>query len=208
MGMIYLFSHTPKKGVKHIKIIDIDFLRPEKFDDFDTIIFTSKNGVKALDLLCIEWKKIPCYVIGSPTAQEVIKYGGRVEYVGKNSHADEFAKEIKPLLMDKKILFPRAKKVVTNIKKILSPINLQEVIVYGTKCSEKEFEKPPFKSTLIFTSPSCVECFLKKFDMDESYKIICIGKKTALALPENIPYKMPPIQTIDSCIKLAKFINN
>lgn len=200
--MIYLFSNTPKKGVKHIKIIDINFLHPLKFPDFNAIVFTSKNAVKALSSLHVEWKNTPCYAIGKPTAEEVLKHGGVVQYIGKNSHAQEFAKEIKPLLKEKEILFPRAKKVVTNLKKLLHPLHLHEVVVYETKCSE-EFIKPPHRSTLIFTSPSCIKCFLEKFEIDKSYKIICIGKKTASSLPENISYKIPQIQSIDECIKLA-----
>ncbi len=202
--MIYLFSLSSKKGVKHIKIIDTKFLRPDNLNDFDTIIFTSKTSVRALEFFNIKWKHCLCFAIGEHTAREILKRGGKVEFVSKNSYGDEFAREIKPLLYGKKILFPRAKKTVSNIKEILKPIEIDEQILYETVCAENGFEKPPKHSTLIFTSPSSILCFLKKFDFDKSYKVICIGKKTASFLPKDITCNVPDIQNIDECIKLAK----
>lgn len=209
MGMIYLFSHTSHKGVKSVKSIEINFLRPKLMDEnFNALIFTSKNSVIALDKLDINWKKIPSFVIGKATANEVLKLGGEVEFISQKSYGDEFANEIKDLLKDRKILFPRAKNVVSDIKNILTPLKIKELIVYETKCIVcKNLEKPPISSTLIFASPSSVKCFLKCFKLSTNYKIICIGKKTALALPEGLEYKIPKTQSIDECVKLALFIS-
>lgn len=206
MGMIYLLSHTQKKGVKHIKIIDINFLHPNMgHEDFDALIFTSKNAVKALNELDFPWQNIPAFTIGEATTNEVLNLHGKVKYTSKTSHGDEFAKEIKPLLHNKKILFPRAKKTVSNIKEILSSSHVKEVIVYETLCKTcQTIEKPPSNSTLIFTSPSTIKCFLRCFTWDKSYKVICIGKKTANYLPKSTPYKIPQTQSIDECIELAK----
>lgn len=204
--MIYLFSHTPHEDAKHVKSIYIEFLRPTlTCKDFDALIFTSKNAVIAFDKLGIDWVETPSFTIGEATASEVIKHGGNVKFISKKSHGDEFAREIKPFLEGKKILFPRAKKVVSNIKERLKPLHVNELIVYETKCITcKDMEKPPLKSTLIFTSPSSVECFLKCFLLDKSYKIVCIGKKTAQALPEGFTCKIPQTQSIDKCMELAK----
>lgn len=208
--MIYLISNTPKKGVKHIKIIGISFLRPKlTCKGYDAIIFTSKNAVKALNKLDFSWQKIPSFAIGKATANEIKKYGGKVEFISQNSYGDDFANEIKPLLKNKKILFPRAKKVVSNIKELLHPLHVKELIVYKTKCLTcKDIKKPPPKSTLIFTSPSSIKCFLKCFKWDKTYTPICIGKKTANALPKDITCKIPQIQSIDECVKLALGFNN
>ncbi len=209
MENIYLYSNTPKKGVKHVKILHVNFLRPDfVFKGFGAIIFTSKNAVKALEKMKLDWKNIPSFCIGSATAQVVKNYGGRVEYICENSYGDKFAHEIKPLLDGKKILFPRAKEVVSNIKEILKPLQVEEIIVYETLCSLcKNFQKPPPKSILIFTSPSAIKCFLKCFCLDKSYKIICIGKKTANSLPDGFECEISSTQSIDECIKMANDFN-
>lgn len=206
--MIYLFSNTPKKGVKHIKIIDIEFLRPElTCSDYNAIIFTSKNSVKAMNKLDFSWQQIPAFTIGKSTANEVKKHGGVVEFTSQKSYGDEFANRIKPLLQKRKILFPRAKVVVSNIKKLLSPLHVDELIVYETKCLTcNSIEKPPKNSILIFTSPSTIECFLECFSWDESYKSVCIGNKTSLALPKNATCRVSKKQSINECIKLAQEI--
>ncbi len=209
--MIYLFSHTPKKGVKHVEILHVNFLRPHiKDESFNALIFTSKNAVLAFDNLDVKnlhvkAKNIPVFCIGEATAKKAKELGFRVEFTCNNSYGDEFAQQIKPLLEGKKILFPRAKEVISNIKEILSPLDVREIIVYETTCKKCEsIEKPPLYSTLIFTSPSSVKCFLKCFDLHVSYKIICIGKKTALALPKGFTCKIPSKQDIDTCIEMAK----
>lgn len=207
--MIYLFSATPfeDEEVTHIPIIQINFLTCKTFTckDFNALLFTSKHAVRALDMICTEWKSIPSYVIGNATAKEVKKLGGRVEFISKSAYGDEFAQEIHPLLKDKKILFPRAKEVVSDIKTILTPLFLQELIVYETKCSLcKNIKKPLKNSILIFTSPSTLKCFLKYFSLDKSYKIICIGTKTSHVLPKGFTCKIPTNQSIQECVKLAK----
>ncbi len=206
--MIYLFSNTPKKGVKHVKILHIKFLRPKNFftcKDYDAIIFTSKNAVLALEYLGASWKNLPSFCIGEATAKKVKELNGKVEFTCKNSYGDDFAKEIKPLLKDKKVLFPRAEEVVSNVKEILYPLHVKELIVYETICNEcKNIEKPPLNSTLIFTSPSSVKCFLKCFNLHVDYNIICIGKKTASCIPKEFTCKIPLVQNIGECIKMAK----
>ncbi len=204
--MIYLYSHTPKKGVKHVQILGIKFLRPRiKTQNPDALIFTSKNAVIALDKLDFAWKDIPCFVIGEATAREVEKRGGYVEFISKTSHGDEFADEIKEFLKNKRVLFPRAKEVLSNIKEKLCKVELEELILYENLCNELESpQKPAPKSTLIFASPSSIKCFLKYFELDKTYRIICIGKKTKEALPPNVSCEMPKKQSLDACIKLAR----
>ena len=59
-------------------------------------------------------------------------------------------------------------------------------------------------STIIFTSPSSVECFFKKFSWHSSFKAIVIGKTTALYLPEYIKdYQISSTTDVKECVKLA-----
>lgn len=211
--MIYLISHTSFEGVKHIKPLHVKFLTCKGFDlkKIDALVFTSKNGVIALDKLNSKWKKLPSFVIGKPTAKTVIKLGGKVSFVSKIGYGDEFAKEIAPFLKGKKVLFSRAKEVVSDVSGILrkNGVKVREVISYRSVCKKcKHLEKPIQNSTLIFSSPSSLCCFLECFDWDESWRAVCIGKKTAMQLPKNIPWIMPKKRTIKACVKLAKKLEN
>ncbi len=208
--MNYLFSQTPYKheNILHIKLNEIKFLnfKKPKFKKYQAIIFTSKNGVKSLAHLFDKWKNLDIFVIGEVTKNEVVKLGTCNIYTSTSAYGDEFAKEILPLLKDKKVLIVRAKKVVSNIAEILSNKNIKtkEIITYkNIYKKDKEIKKPPKNSTLIFTAPSNIKCFLKHFKLKKSYKIICIGKKTAQALPKNTPFFIPKIQSIEECVKLS-----
>lgn len=211
MGMIYLFSNTPHDNVENVKIIDIHFLHEDiDFSKYNALIFTSKNSVIALDKLSPNWKQIPSYCIGEPTAKKVKELGGVVEYIAKSSYGYEFAQEVKPLLHDKKVLFPRAKVVVSKIADKLKPIEIEEKIVYETICNKNvDISQPSENAVLIFTSPSAIKCYLQNFSLFKTHKIICIGTKTASALPKNIEYVIPNSQTIADCVMEAqKFISN
>lgn len=207
--MIYLFGATKfrDENVIFIPIIDIKPLVCENFSTkgFDAIIFTSKNAVKITNKLCKSWTKLPTFCIGEATSSEVLKLGGRVEFVCKNSYGDEFANEIVPLLKNKSILFPHAKEVVSDIYNILisKGLHVSEFIVYESTCKHPNIKDIEPNSIVIFTSPSSVKCFLKHFKFNNCKKVICIGKKTAKALPSDIAYQLPDQQNLHECVKLA-----
>jgi uroporphyrinogen-III synthase len=58
-------------------------------------------------------------------------------------------------------------------------------------------------STLIFTSPSSIECFLKNNTIHPDAKIIVIGTTTAACLPKGIKYIISESTSVESCIELA-----
>ncbi len=208
MGMIYLLNDKKFDGVLNLPVIKIDFF-DKKIDlsKYEALIFSSKNGVLGIDRLNKKWKCIPSYSIGSGTSKIITSLGGNLAYSAKNSYGDEFAKEIKELLHNKKTLFLRAKKITSNLNKILinSGVNLDEEIVYETICNDcKNLKKPPKNSIIIFSSPSTIECFFKCFKWDKSYKAVVIGKNTASFMPKDINYILSNEQNIPSCIKTAK----
>ena len=105
------------------------------------------------------------------------------------------------------ILYVKAKKTVSNLPEILreNGINVDELVSYETVCNSslKSFELEE-GSTIIFTSPSSVECFFKKFSWNSSFKAILIGKTTAQYLPkELVNYKISSTTNVKECIKLA-----
>ena len=205
---IYLLSDTFHEGVVNlpqIKVIyrDIDL----DLTSYDALIFSSKNGVKAIDKITKIWKQIPSYAIGNPTANMIEKLGGKVVYTSTNSYGDDFAQEIYPELEGKKVLFLRAKKVLSNLENILlnHNIDIKSEVVYETICNEKTpLHVESEKNVFIFTSPSTVECFFGHYEWKKEYIAVCIGSVTSRAFPIKISHHVSKVQTIEACIAFAK----
>ena len=209
---IYLLGDTPHKEVSHLPLFEIIYT-PFEFDEknFDAIIFTSKNSVKALELCSYDWKNKASYAIGEATARAILNAGGRLVYTSANSYGEFFAQEMVPYLKNQKVFFPRAKEVVSSVYEILKDagISITQAVVYENRCKCYERSKSPEKrAILIFTSPSSVKCFERNFSWDESYVLIAIGQKTAEALPKEFKIFLPNKQTIEACICLAKEIRS
>ncbi|ACM93054.1 uroporphyrinogen-III synthase [Nautilia profundicola AmH] len=201
---IYLLTDQKIDGVENYPVIKINFLSPSfSFENIDYLIFTSKNGVRAVNNLTDEWKNYPSLAIGKATANEIEKLGGKVEYIAKSAYGDEFAKEINQIYKNKTFLFFRAKKLVSKIQKEFINNTLKEVIIYETVCNtpDEQFKKP---SIVIFTSPSTVKCFSKILTF-ENIVTIAIGNKTKKELSKfTTEIFMPTTPSINECIKLAK----
>lgn len=205
---IYLLSDSFHKGVINLPQIKIKH-KNKNLDllSYEALIFSSKNAVKAIDNISKDWKNIPSYAIGNPTANEILKLGGIVDFVSSSSYGDEFAQELILKLKDKKVLFLRAKKILSNLENILKSngINIKSEIVYETTCIDKKaVEIQSENSVFIFTSPSTIECFFNQYKWQKSYIAVCIGNVTAKALPDTISPYICKIQTIAACIELAK----
>jgi uroporphyrinogen-III synthase len=203
---IYILNNEKYDGVLNFPVIKINYLTPEiDFEGVDFLLFTSKNGVRAVDSLTDKWKNIPSFAIGKATADEIKKRGGIIEFISKKAYGDEFAKEINSNYKNKTFLFLRAKKIISNIKDYFIQNTLKEVIVYETVCNRPDnvLKKP---AIVIFTSPSTVECF-KKINDFENILPIAIGKKTKKSLEEFLPANyilMPKKPSIKECIEIAK----
>lgn len=206
--MIYLFSDKAYEGVVHLPLFEIVFdLTSIDLEGFNAIIFTSKNSVKALEQKGASWKDKEAYAIGEGTASLIQSCGGNLVFTCKESYGDSFAKLVTPLLENKKVFFPRAKEVASSLFEILhvNGIDIEQCIVYETKCKHYPDSKaPPKDSKLIFSSPSTVRCFLENFAWDESYHAIAIGEKTAAVLPLHVKVLISKTQSIEHCIALAK----
>ncbi|NPA55799.1 MAG: uroporphyrinogen-III synthase [Epsilonproteobacteria bacterium] len=201
--MIYLLSNQSYDGVINLPSIKIEFIQKPIELDVDYLLFTSKNGVIGLDQNTDNWQKIPALCIGEATANKVKELGGEVRYVAKKNYGDEFAKEIITHIPPSRILFPKAKEIVSDIVNILQNANflIKEEVVYHTICNT--ISSIPDEGIFIFTSPSTVKCFLKQVTWKDTYQAIAIGEKTAQAFPhQNII--VSATQSITACIKIAK----
>ncbi|WP_151946835.1 uroporphyrinogen-III synthase [Aliarcobacter butzleri] len=206
MKKIYLLNEQKHENVENLEVFQIEYIKSDvDLKKYDALVFTSKNGVKAINSFNQDWKNIPSYAIAQKTANTIIKLGGVVEFIGNSGHGNDFAYELKNVLKDKKVLYVKALKTVSNLPTILKEngIFLDEIIAYKTSCKKSNIILEE-NSIFIFTSPSSVECFFKQYSWKNSYKAIVIGKTTAEFLPSNINYEISSQTSVEECIKLAK----
>lgn len=204
---IFILSDKKIKYAQNFPVITTEpILQQIDLSGYDALIFTSKNAIKTLNKITQEWKEFPSYVIAPQTAKNLKWYGGKLEYVGKQKHGDEFAHELIPLLHGKKVLYIGGKKIVSNLVNILNEngVECYQKAVYETFCKKYQQKvKLPKNSIIIFSSPSTIECFLKNAHWDKSFKAISIGKTTAKYFPEYIEPIISDNTSLDACVQKA-----
>ncbi|WP_108060530.1 uroporphyrinogen-III synthase [Poseidonibacter lekithochrous] len=203
---IYLLNNLEYDGVENLEVFGIEYL-PSKINinKYDALIFTSKNAIYSIDSFNKDWRDIDSYAIAPKTANVIEKHDGKLVFTGVSSHGDNFAQELIPLLKDKKVLYIRASKTVSDLTEILknNNVDIEELIAYKTSCKKVD-KKLEDNSIFVFTSPSSVQCFFKNYDWNESYYAVCIGNTTAKYLPSEIKYKISSKTSIEECIKVAQ----
>ena len=206
MSKIYLLNEQKFDDVENLEVFEIEYLRFDlDLEKYDALVFTSKNAIFSLEENGINWKSTPSYVIAPKTADIAKKFGANIAFIGFSGHGNDFANELIPYLKNKKTLYIRALKTVSNLTNILKEngIDIDEIISYKTSCNKQEIKILDKNSTIIFTSPSSVECFFKKYSWEDSFKAIAIGKTTALYLPKNIKCEISSLTSVEECVNLA-----
>ncbi|WP_299547718.1 uroporphyrinogen-III synthase [uncultured Helicobacter sp.] len=165
----------------------------EKLQACDSLIFTSKNAIYALNEnlksknLQDLWKSLPNFVIGKGSANALEFLELKAEFIASNAYGEVFVNELIPLLKEKKPLFVRAKKIASKIPEVLrqNGISFQEVIIYENLLNTLE-NPPKLKkdSIVVFGAPSHIQAFLLNFTWDCSFCALCIGKTTSNAAKE------------------------
>ncbi|CAA6820511.1 MAG: Uroporphyrinogen-III synthase (EC [uncultured Sulfurovum sp.] len=210
--MIYLLSPVSKKETIHLPMISFSLCEERlELNDYDLLMFTSKQAVLSVEALNPQWKNISCLAIGKATAKQIESLGGTVAYCPESFYGETLSREIIEKFKNKNILYIRPKVISFDSKGFLHKegIEIDEKIIYETSCvSYNEDQKPPKKSTIIFTSPSTIHCFLKSFEWDSSYIAVVIGEATKAHLPKNAHYEVADSPLITSCIEKAKQILN
>ncbi len=204
---IYVLSDKKVKWAKNLPVFEVKHLA---FDGdlgaYDGLVFTSKNAIYSLAAQNKLYKKMPSYVIAPQTAKVLKSVGGSLKFVGKEKHGDAFAYELLEKFHGKKLLYLRGESVVSNLVGILNDggVVCDEAVVYKTQCRVMPNRRAlPKGATIIFSSPSTIECFLKNFEWDESYRAIAIGKTTAAYMPEHMRHFIAETTSLDSCVKRA-----
>ncbi|PLY05372.1 MAG: uroporphyrinogen III synthase [Arcobacter sp.] len=207
MNKIYLLSNHKYDDIENLEVFKIEYI-PSMVDLslYDALIITSKNAIYSLNSFNNDWKDIPSFAIAKKTAEVIKKEGGVVEFTGKTGHGNDFAKELIPLLRNKKVLYVRALKVASNLVNLLKDYNIdvEELITYKTVCNKSLNAKIENYSTIIFTSPSSINCFFNKYSWNDTLKAIVIGKTTGKYMPDDIKYEISSETSLEECIKLAK----
>lgn len=208
MGKIYLLNNLKYEGVENLEVFQIEYIKSDiDISKYDALIFTSKNAIYSIDSFNSKWKNIESYAIAPKTAQIIKNLKGNLVFTGESSHGNEFAEELISLLKNKKVLYIKALKTVSNLVKILreNEIDVDELITYKTTCKKSSISLEN-DSVFIFTSPSSVKCFFENYIWHDSYKAVVIGRTTANYLPQEVNYKISSKTSIEECIKLAKSI--
>lgn len=207
---IYLLSSVEVEGAINFSVTKTEFFDAQiNIDDFDVLIFTSKNGVKGLDRLGVDWKRKPSIAIGDATAEAIKKLGGRVSFVSTQAYGDELALEITKKYRFLKFLYPRAKEIASSLPEILRKkgSDITDVVVYETFCEIDNLDAPPDGSVIVFSSPSSVRCFFKKFGWKSGYRCVAIGKTTAAAIDFCDEIYISPKQTLKAAVAYAKSLS-
>ncbi len=206
MPKIYLLSNQKYPNVENLEVFQIEYIKSNiDLSTYDALIFTSKNAIYSLDSFNKNWKKIDSFAIAPKTANIIKEMGGKVVFTGITSHGDEFAQELITLLKNKKVLYIKALKTVSNLVEILkeNDVLIDELVTYKTSFKKSNIPLED-NSIFIFTSPSSVECFFSQYKWKDNYKAIVIGKTTAKYLPKEVHYTISSETSIDECINLAQ----
>ncbi len=208
ISKVYILSEIKFPNVINIPVLKIKYIQSNtNLSSYDALLFTSKNAIYSLNSFNKTWQNIPSYAIAKKTADIIKSEGGSLCFTGESSHGNDFAKELAPLLKNKKVLYIRAKKVVSSLVLLLKKqeIDINELITYETACNEdlKEIEISN-NAIIIFSSPSTIDCFFKRYTWKKSFKAVVIGKTTAKYLPSYVDFKISPSTSLEKCIELAQ----
>jgi|AAUQ01.1.fsa_nt_gi uroporphyrinogen-III synthase len=208
--MIYLCSPKRFEGATPLPTIQFRLIVDKlDLDNYDTLIFTSKQAIKFTERLNPSWKYKRILTVGRATMELARELGAKDILFPSSYYSQNLADEYLDILRDSKALYIRPKVVSFDSKGYLAKfgIEIDEKIIYETICKEYSNYTLKRNSIIIFTSPSSIRCFFKSFSWDSSYKAVVIGKATLKELPDIIKEvyiaKRP---TIGECVIRAKEI--
>ena len=188
-GDISGFNELSKSDIvtHHFPLIEISPLdfTVNNIDNYDYVIFTSKNGIKNFFNRVKVSSGIKFICIGNKTNQTLNEYGYESAYISKRNYSNIMAEELKnnKLLNGKKTLLIQGKNAKDDFKiKLQDFCEVERVNVYETN-SKSKVNKELLKlietkdTYTVFTSPSAFDSFVQFYNPKYT-KIISIGKTT------------------------------
>lgn len=186
----FKFEELKRMGVSvyHYPMISISKIDNQiDSNNYDYIIFTSKNGVKYFleNLSSKINSNLKFICIGNKTAQLLVENKLNPYFIVKRNYSQFMCEEIKGLNIDKKdkILLVQGNLAKKDLHKCLSKsYNTEQKIVYKTDAIQikqneiiKKLDDGP--TYVVFTSPSTFDSFIDKYELNDN--IISIGETTS-----------------------------
>lgn len=158
------------------------------FPPADWVFFSSKNAVRHFFEQNPFTNGARFGAISKATADEIRKYGKRVEFMGGND-TKLTAKKFSKVAGNKKVLFPQAKESLRTIQQHLKKEQVIDLPVYETLKKYNKFSISDI-SIFVFTSPSNIEAFFETHNKNNFPSLwsrkrvgfIAMGNTTANAL--------------------------
>ena len=203
---IYLFSKTSHDDVNHIPILETRFLTPAiDFECYDAIVLTSKQALTALEKAGYPWKSLPVLAVAGATAKAAEALGARLLAVG-SGYGGDLGALICSDFPRMRWLYPRPVRTASDFaERVRSKgVDLDEKVLYETRCNAAAAISLPDDAVLIFTSPFTIECFMKQYRFLPTHRVIVLGRTTASTLPAGIRASMPDSPSVDEAVALAK----
>jgi len=207
---IYILSDTDVQGARKLPVIRQRFFKIEKDPQYyDYLLFTSKNGVRAL-LRSMQGPFPKVLAIGKATAKEAENAQMEIAFVSKESYSEKMCEELCGFLpAGSRILYVRGKRTLFDTASALRECKAEvdEVVGYETVCVECDSLRAPEPgSVIVFSSPSTVRCFFSCFKWKKDYKAVALGKKTASYIPAGIEVHLSPGRTFKECLEYIENI--
>lgn len=183
----------------NIKLVNKSFLHFESLNSSvlpfgEVYFFTSKRAVSFF----LSQQKVPDEVqiacVGQSTANEFLKRGIPVDFIGKSSgNPEQIAKELSNFIDQKSIVFIGAFEGSDTIYSQLDSNSKRKYTIYKTIIiSETVNEKFDY---YVFTSPSNLKGFLESNSLPTNSNVIAWGKTTEKAMLEK---NIKPIYTLEN----------
>lgn len=160
-----------------------------KFDDYDWLVFTGRNGVRIFferlkeSRFDIRNLKNKIAVIGEGTYNALAEYGIYADYMPDIYTSEELGKGLNAIAENESKLILRAEKGSDKIYNYIK--NCKEITLYSV---EAERVSKCREDYIVFGSSAGVNTYLDRYEIDDSTKIIAIGNVTCKAL-SNRGYK-------------------
>lgn len=202
--------------------IRTDFIRPisPDIEAFDTLVFTSSEGVRAFftwlmdqgkDARAVCGKKLAC--IGSATAEALREFGLKADFIPSVFDGEHLGREmIRSGFVngDSRVILLRAKIGTQELTEALSTggIAFEDYPVYETSyVSHEPIDDLAEWDYVTFTSKSCVDGFVKTQGREDfcGVRALCIGRQTAAeARKFGFETVISDIATIDSMVEKVR----
>lgn len=204
---IYLCAKNPYPGVIHLPLIISEPLHVSiVWERYDVLVISSKESVGLLGRYDVPWERLSVLTVSEQTA-EAARLCGAQHVVSAGGSGANLYTLIKSGYGAQRLLYVCAEQPASDFDARLRSegVKIDRVALYVTRCAEQvALECIEEAAVVIFTSPSTVACFLKRYRLLGTHRVIAIGQTTAAALPLHVKPKLPKSPSIEACVALAK----